>query len=122
MNRNKLIEFLSTHAIIECEILPETMSIKGNVMASGDDALDREAEENVRHQLEQGNDAAWCVAHVSAQYMGHTAHSYLGGCSYASESELWADELDNMREDAISALADEILVCATKLEEIARHC
>lgn len=90
-------------------IEPEDIPVRGNVMSSGDDRADREAEDAVLEQLDQGNTAAWCYA-VAEVTIGlsddgrmpprsgahvWTGRDTLGGCSYASEEELWEQDAQN---------------------------
>jgi hypothetical protein len=69
---------------IEC--LPETTPLEGNVLASGNDAEDKAAEDGVRQQLEAGNEWAWCTVKVTAEIPGteFKGVDYLGCCSYKS--------------------------------------
>ena len=70
---------------IEC--LPEHTPIEGNAMASGDDEADREAEQWIHRQLDNGNDWAWCTVRVTAEFEGLLGDDYLGCCSYKSEDD-----------------------------------
>lgn len=72
---------------ITVECLPEEAPIEGNVMASGDDAADKEAERKVREQLESGNEWAWCTVRVTLSWKGLSASESLACCSYSSENE-----------------------------------
>ena len=84
----------------------EDFPFEGNVLASGDDALDAEAEQWVREQLDAGNEWAWCVAVVTARYPGLPieGRAVVGGCSYRSAEEFrqdgyYADMCQEARED-----------------------
>lgn len=85
------------------ELEPEYISVRGNAMASGDPAVDREAEDWVFAELEQGNDAAWASAHVRAvltftvgdDVIRGQGDAYLGACSYRSEKELWESMIND---------------------------
>jgi hypothetical protein len=73
--------------VIVLERLVEESAIKGNAMASGDDAADAAAEKWVRDQLDAGNEWAWFTAHVCVTYRDAIeADAYLGQCSYDSEA------------------------------------
>lgn len=94
-------------------IIPEHMPIRGNAMASGDDAADREAEDWIISELDSGNDFAWCIIECRASYPDLPdlyGSDSLGGCSYRSEVEFMepGGYADDMR---ASAYAD--LVAAT---------
>lgn len=61
----------------------EHIPFVGNCMASGDAAVDKEAEDEIRTQLESGNVWAWCSVAVTARWEapnGETfsASDYLG--------------------------------------------
>lgn len=65
----------------------EDMPIEGNVMASGNDAIDRKAEKDIYEQLENGNEWAWCCVEVQAEWRGLVGNDFLGGCSYDSQKD-----------------------------------
>jgi hypothetical protein len=87
---------------IACE--PEYEPFVGNCSAV-DEETDRECEEWIREQLENGNEWAWCCVHVIAR-IDHGAaelvegHAYLGCCSYESRESFMECEVDNMKEEA----------------------
>lgn len=89
---------------------PEDVPVRGNVMASGDDAADKAAENEVLARLERGDIYAWFVAHVIAEVEvdGETykGDAYLGGCSYADEKNFTQDGgyYDDMKKDAFNDL------------------
>lgn len=68
-----------------CE--PEDIPVRGNAMASGDDAADRECEDEIIRRLERGDIWAWCSVTVRAEYRGFLGTDHLGACSYASEKD-----------------------------------
>ena len=68
---------------ITLEALPETIRVRGNAQASGDDALDKEAEDEILARLESGDIWAWFTAKVSVRdKYGREASDYLGACCY----------------------------------------
>ena len=69
---------------VEC--LPEDAPVRGNAMASGDDAFDREVEDEIIADLES-NPWAWCCVKVTARAGGLEGTDYLGCCSYESEED-----------------------------------
>lgn len=76
--------------LVHC--LPEEdMPLRGNVMASGDNDLDRECEDDIQRQLDEGNEWAWCCIRVMVTWADWEAEEYLGGCSYANEAAFRAD-------------------------------
>lgn len=101
---------------VHCE--QEELPIKGNVMASGDERRDQDAEHAVRAMLLEGNVWAWCFITVTASYGDFEGTDILGCCSYDDEAAFksdayWEDmkvnALENLRarlEDAFAQLAD----------------
>ena len=72
---------------VTLECLPEDTSVRGNAMASGDDVADRECEDSILRDLENGNEWAWCIVKVTVAWKGWRGTDYLGACSYASEAD-----------------------------------
>jgi hypothetical protein len=101
---------------VQCE--PEDIPLEGNVMCSDDKAFDRQCEDNIRRQLNDGNEWAWCIIKVSATYIAPNDQSfvgkdYLGGCSYESKedfmvgnSDYFNDMKDNALEDLNTSIAN----------------
>lgn len=77
-------------------------------MASGDAALDRECEDEILADLDRGNVHAWGLACVTAQLGGLMGRAYLGGCSYHSDGELWAEVESDLRQEALADLAAQV--------------
>lgn len=89
--------------------------LKGNVMASGDDAVDAEAEKWVRDQLADGNDWAWSDVTVIATWRSFEGQDSLSCCSYESEEDfkkcdyykdLCAVALENLNNNIAEHFAD----------------
>jgi len=102
-------------------IAPDDMPVRGNAMASGDGAFDREVEDEIIARLNRGEVEAWCVVIVTATIKvdGQTfkGEAALGGCSYASEVEIKAEffEADShgLKNEAVTHL-EEVLVDAVR--------
>lgn len=74
--------------LIRVEIEPEEVSVRGNAMASGDDAADREAEDEILRRLDRGDVWAWCSVRVVVEHDGWVkASGWLGCCSYEDEED-----------------------------------
>lgn len=102
------------------EIEPEDLDLRGNVLACGDDAEDKKAEDEIRDRLNRGDDTAWCCLVVKATWIyelngeEHTVKGFdsLGGCTIGEkmmsgtevEKEAW--ELANAHAMKDSALDD----------------
>lgn len=88
---------------------PEDMPIRGNCLASGDAAADKALEDELIERVNNGDEWAWCCAHVQASVTladGTKVYGddYLGGCSYASEADFTKD--DYYRDMCNKALSD----------------
>ena len=83
----------------------EDTEIEGNILASGNDAEDKEAEEEVRRQIARGNMYAWCSVEVSAKWSIFSGRALLGCCSYVSEEDARKSvEEDGLKEQALDDL------------------
>lgn len=94
----------------KCEIRllckPEDTPIKGNVLSSGDDALDKEFEKLVAKALEDGNAWAWCTAVVEVECGNIKEQEILGCCSYESEEDFRkGDYYEDMVNEALYEVA-----------------
>lgn len=76
-------------------IEPDFLPLWGNVSATGDDAVDRAAENEVAAELARGNQWAWCQVIVTAskEHDGYRfdGSDHLGCCSYSGASEFMAE-------------------------------
>jgi len=104
-------KFDPTEVTFTLSAVPDDVPLKGNVMASGDDAADREAEDAVRADLEAGNVWAWASVTVTAKWAGFEGTDNLGGCSYKDEADFreggyYDDMLAESLADLISNIED----------------
>jgi hypothetical protein len=68
---------------VSFEALPETVRVRGNAMASGDDEFDRQIEDEIISRLESGDIYAWFTAKVTVRDdKGNEATDCLGCCNY----------------------------------------
>jgi hypothetical protein len=103
------------------ECLAEDTPVRGNAMASGDDATDREAEDWVNCQLRDGNEWAWCTVKVTAEWQTFRGVAYLGCCSYLSEEDFRVGGYyESMKDEALDDLNESIerIAKALPLEDI----
>lgn len=120
----KLEALLATAEIsVQCET--EWHDIRGNVMASGDDAADKAAEDAIIARLERGDGWAWCGVQVTAtlsldsesevELTGRSG--WLGGCSYSDEKDFRepGGNFDDMRGEALDGLRKQLEAIAAKL-------
>ncbi len=75
----------------EIEVVADDTPVRGNALASGDDAEDKRVEDEIIERLNQGDIAAWCGVVVKAvcvikgeRFEGQAS---IWACSYASEEE-----------------------------------
>ena len=78
--------------VITVTPLPEHCPVRGNALASGDAALDREAEDAILARLDRDDLWGWCAVRVRATWTapsGRAWHgdAYLGCCSYNDEAD-----------------------------------
>jgi len=85
---------------------PEFVSVEGNAMASGDDAFDREVEQDIFHRLAQGDAWAWAMVTVTVSWGPFSASDHLGCCSYANEEDFRqpGGYFDDMVDEALEEL------------------
>lgn len=89
----------------EIECLPEDTPVRGNAMASGDDAFDLECENQILADQEAGNPWVWCTVKVTARCNGFRGHADLGCCNYASEEDFrTGGYYDDLKSDATDAM------------------
>ena len=73
---------------VSFEALPEDIRVRGNALASGDNELDKEAEDEIISRLESGDIYAWFTAKVTVRdKYGREASDYLGACCYEDEKD-----------------------------------
>ena len=102
------------------EVEQDDTPLAGNVLASGDDVQDREAEEWVRSELDAGNDWAWGVVRVTAVHPGlpFVGKAYLGACSYASQEDFErGGYFEDMKAEALADLECQIAAVRAELCE-----
>jgi len=105
----ELKEKIRKEAVVKLFCEPEDVPVKGNALASGDEAMDAEEENRIYSELGRGNEWAWCIAKVTATYQGIEESAYLGCCSYASEKDFRdSGEFDNMSDEALDRLFDRV--------------
>lgn len=110
MNKELLISFLKNNAHISFDPQEEDVPVRGNALASGDDALDKECEDKIIERLNQGDLSAWFCAKVTAECFGFKESTYLGACSYDSFEQFQSDEYyKQMIDDVLSELANTLI-------------
>jgi hypothetical protein len=98
------------------EIEAEDTPVRGNFMASGDDAADKADEDAVIAKIESGDTWAWCTVFVWAKWKGHRAQANLGCCSYEGEADFKAGGYyEDMCAEALDALNADLQALANEL-------
>jgi len=83
----------------------DDLSVRGNALASGDDAQDRACEDEILERLEAGDVWAWASVEVRASFDGFEASDYLGGCSYRDTADFLAGGYyEDMKAEALASL------------------
>lgn len=102
---------------IEC--LPEDMRIEGNASAI-DDETDAKIASDIREQLENGNEWAWCSVKVTGVWEGLAESSHLGGCSYRSEVDFVKNSgyFQDMKAEVLERLKKSAGDIAVKFQEV----
>ena len=85
----------------------DDLDVRGNAMASGDAAADRECEDEIIARLDNGDTWAWACVTVVAKCEGFEGRATLGACSYQDEADFraggyFADLCNEAREDLLA--------------------
>jgi hypothetical protein len=106
-------------AAIRVRAEPEHIPVEGNALVSGDDALDREAEQEILQRLDQGDTWAWAAVTVTATWGPFAASDHLGCCSYADEADFTqpGGYYDDMVDAALDELNQTILDAYRRIKE-----
>ena len=102
------------------EALPEDIPVRGNAMASGDDAADKEYEDEIISRLDSGDIWAWCHVLVKAKWNGYEGTAGLGGCCYRDEKEFCqpGGYYDDLCTEALHDLNNSLASHARRLEPV----
>lgn len=105
-----LVAFLDSNALVELSAEGDSIPVRGNALASGDDAIDKACEDDILARLESGDVWAWAAVEVTASWDDWSASDYLGACSYDSKKDFRQSGgyYDDMRETALRSLAEKL--------------
>lgn len=80
--------------------------VRGNAIASGDEDFDKECEDKILLDIDNGNIWAWACVTVTANYRGLEGTEYLGACSYKNEADFCQEGgyYHQMKEEALNDL------------------
>ena len=88
-----LAQVKSAGFVIEVIAEQDDCEVRGNALASGDDAADRECEDTIIERLNNGDVWAWASVAVKVSHPAWPeieGVDYLGCCSYADEADFTA--------------------------------
>jgi hypothetical protein len=85
---------------------PEDVSPRGNALASGDDDLDKQCEDEILERLDNGDVWAWAYVVVTAKWNGFEGTAGLGGCCYRDERDFRKNSMyfEDMKAEALDDL------------------
>ncbi len=108
-----LAERIRKEADITVTALPEDTCIRGNCMASGDNAADEACAVEIEAQLDSGNEWAWCAIRVTVKWNGLTGMDFLGCCSYRGKDDFIKNSGYYL--DMVNSALDEVTAQAEKI-------
>jgi|SRR6185295_17241197 len=84
--------------------------VRGNAMASGDDAADKGYEDEIIERLDNGDVWAWACVCVTAEWRGMEGAQYLGSCCYENEEDFIKNSghYEDMKQEAYDNLIEQI--------------
>jgi hypothetical protein len=88
----------------------DDLEVRGNAIASGDDAYDKKVEDEIIARLENGDVWAWATIKVTAEWNGLEGVNYLGACCYKDEKDFKqpGGYYDDMKAEALADLKQTI--------------
>lgn len=116
-------EALAERATINVSAFQDDTPVRGNVMASGDDAADEAAENEVLARLNDGDIWAWASVTVEARFGDFVGKAHLGCCTYLHMEDFKTPGgyYDDMVTEAREDLAGELRRAWRTLTERPRH-
>lgn len=101
-----LREKIEREAKITVHAEQDDMPVRGNALASGDDAQDKRVEDDIIERLDSGDVWAWASVEVRGTWNGLEASAYLGCCCYEDESDFCkpGGYFPQMRDEVIDEL------------------
>jgi hypothetical protein len=103
--RGRVRELTADEVTFSLEVEEDDIPIRGNCMASGDDAADEACAKEIEQRLKNGDVWAWCNVRVTARWKDWTGQDSLGACSCESEEDFKANS-DYYEDMKIAALVD----------------
>lgn len=79
---------MKSEYVIEVIATVDDIPVRGNAVASGNEAEDKRVEDEIIARLDKGDVWAWASVEVRVTFRGVlTASEYLGGCCYEDEAD-----------------------------------
>lgn len=103
-------QFKSDDAKWKIEVWFDDAPVRGNVIASGNDDIDKQAEEHVLEEINRGNVWAWATVTITVTWAGFSSFDCLGCVSEKSEESFKHTDgyFRNMCQQALSNVFDDI--------------
>ncbi len=110
MNKEALHKYIMENAEFETSAEVDDLEVRGNALASGDDAEDKAEEDRIIAEVNSGNVWAWACVKVTCLFRHWTGDDYLGGCSYDSQEsfEQPGGYYDDMKSQAVDDVIQQI--------------
>lgn len=102
------------------DVKQDELEVRGNALVSGDDAMDKECEDEIIERLNNGDVWAWAIIKVTASWNGIEGVDYLGGCCYKDENDFKQcnDYYDDMKVRALEDLKHNIKAMQEKVSGV----
>jgi hypothetical protein len=110
-------DITSEEADFSVEMMPSDTPIKGS-FAYGNAEDDAAAEADVRKQLNEGNQWAWCDVVVTARWKGFEGTTTLCACSYVSEERFREIDLPSLKSEALEALNERVAAAKKAIDAL----
>lgn len=125
----KIRKLRASEVTFTVSVEQDDLEVRGNAMASDDPAFDKQCEDEILANLEQGFVEAWCCITVKAEWEGIEARASLGGCSFEPGDGYHVDKQvqDCIREhglhtEALDSLNQEVerqaLACLERIKRL----
>jgi hypothetical protein len=113
-------QLLASDVTFSVRYEPELLTVTGNVLASGDEAADKEAEQDIIDRLNREDMYAWCCVVVEAHWKSFSGQTTLGCVSCESPEDFEENHgyLEQMKIDALAELNKNIKAIAEDLKEL----
>lgn len=104
-----------TPAVFTVHVEQDETPVRGNALASGDDAVDRECEDEILARLRDGDVWAWACVEVRATRGDFHASTYIGGCTYDDEADFReCAYFEELCKEALSVLDEKLRECISE--------